>query len=189
MRILGLLLRSLAAGLLLMFALTLNGFANEFATITATTRERNGTYLLDVRIEYTFSRQALEALDNGVPIEVELQMRVERTDAWFWQKPVLDTRLSYLIRFQPLSQLYQVLILDADVQQNFATREAALAAIGELNGLRLVDKEKLDAGKDYVLRLRVKLEIESLPLPLRPLAYLSSAWNLSSEWTAWPLTP
>jgi len=184
-----LLVRSVAAGALLLCVLADSALANEFATINAATRERDGKYLLDVRIEYHFSPQALEALDNGVPLEVELQMRLERAGAWFWQEPVVDAVLSYVIRFQPLSKLYQVTNLDAETQQNFATREAALGAIGELNGLGLVQKDKLDPEEDYILRLRVKLEIETLPLPLRPLAYISPAWNLASEWTAWPLMP
>jgi hypothetical protein len=39
------------------------------------------------------------------------------------------------------------------------------------------------------LRLRADLEIESLPLPLQPLAYLGQGWRLTTGWTQWPLQP
>jgi hypothetical protein len=40
---------------------------------------------------------------------------------------------------------------------------------------------------DYKIRLRGSLDIESLPTPVRLIAYVSSAWDMSSEWHTWSL--
>jgi hypothetical protein len=53
----------------------------------------------------------------------------------------------------------------------------------------LVAQADLVPGEAYQLRLRADLEIESLPLPLQPLAYLGRGWRLTSGWTQWPLRP
>ena len=45
----------------------------------------------------------------------------------------------------------------------------------------------LEPDEQYRVRLRASLERESLPTPLRLLAYFSSSWRLSSDWTTWPL--
>jgi len=37
------------------------------------------------------------------------------------------------------------------------------------------------------VRLRCSLDIESLPTPVRLLAYVSSAWDMDNEWYQWPL--
>jgi len=40
----------------------------------------------------------------------------------------------------------------------------------------------------YFGMVKTALEIEALPLPLRPVAYLTPQWHLSSGWFEWPLT-
>ncbi|MBS1173864.1 MAG: hypothetical protein H6R12_2694 [Proteobacteria bacterium] len=58
-----------------------------------------------------------------------------------------------------------------------------------MKDLTLVRADALDADQTYRVEMRVALDIESLPLPLRPRAYLSPDWNLSSEWSRWRLRP
>ena len=72
---------------------------------------------------------------------------------------------------------------------NYVTRDAAIAALGDLHDLPLLNRGELAAGKDYRVDLKIALDIEELPLPLRPTAYLLPSWKLSSGWTTWPLRP
>ena len=153
------------------------------------TRLIEGTYRLDAQIDFSFSPEALEALANGVPLTVLMQFQVRRADAWIWNANVTDLQLRYAIRHKPLSETYEVYRLPGTAGRTFVTREAAIAALGEVRGLELVDRSRLEAGVDYLVELKVSLDIEALPLPLRPTAYLSSAWKLASPWTTWPLTP
>jgi hypothetical protein len=69
------------------------------------------------------------------------------------------------------------------------TREAAVTALGEIKGLQLLDQSRLEPDVPYEVQIRASLDIEELPLPLRPMAYLYPSWKQSSEWTKWPLTP
>lgn len=50
-------------------------------------------------------------------------------------------------------------------------------------------KDRLDPEVAYQVHMKAELDIEELPLPLRPIAYLRPAWKLGSSWTKWPLTP
>jgi hypothetical protein len=52
-----------------------------------------------------------------------------------------------------------------------------------------VKLDELAADETYHLRMRADLDIESLPLPLQPLAYLGRGWKLTSGWSQWPLLP
>ena len=60
----------------------------------------------------------------------------------------------------------------------------ALKYLGALNELKLTLPEAPPAG-DYSVDLRVGLDIEALPTPLRPVAYTSLSWRLNSGWTTW----
>ena len=64
---------------------------------------------------------------------------------------------------------------------------AAIAALGEIEDLWLLEQERLEPDENYLLKVKVSLDIEALPLPLRPVAYLKPSWDLSSGWSRWPL--
>jgi hypothetical protein len=148
-----------------------------------------GAYLLDANIVYDFSEQALEALDNGVPLTLLVHVQVRRAAAWIWEDSAADIRLRYAIRYKPLSERYEVYRLPGHGGRSFVGRDAAIAALGEIRDLHLVDAGRLEPGEAYEVQIRVELDIEELPLPLRPMAYLSPAWKLGSPWTKWPLSP
>jgi hypothetical protein len=102
---------------------------------------------------------------------------------------LVDRRLRSTLRYHPLSGLYQLHQLDSDHVQQFATREAAVQALGTLRDLALLPLRQLTPGRSYEVRLETYLDLEALPLPLRPLAMLTPSWHLESEPWESPLTP
>ena len=161
--------------------------ADEFSVDSVKTFVKDETLYLDANVAYRFTDTVLEALDNGVPLTLDVHIQVRRVGAWLWEERLTDRHLRYLIRHQALSELYQVVGLSTGGKTNFVTRKAAVTALGEIVAVPLIEREKLDPGEAYEVRIKVDLDIEALPLPLRPLAYLKPSWNLSSEWTKWPL--
>lgn len=150
---------------------------------------RREQYVLSLLIDYRLSRVALEALSNGVPLTFELNVRVEKVWSSLWEKRPFEMILRHQIRYHALTGQYRVVDLASGEQESFVTQEAALYELGDYNDIKLIIKEELDPEADYKMRLRAQLEIESLPLPLRPLAYFHRGWKLSSGWTQWPLKP
>lgn len=144
--------------------------------------------VMDVRFAANLSPVALEALDNGVPLTLEAHIQVRPADAWIWDSSLLDRRLRYSIRYQPLADRYLVGPVPG-AGHTYVTRDAAIAALGDLHDLPLLNRGELTPGKDYQIDLMIALDIEELPLPLRPTAYLLPSWKLSSGWTTWPLQP
>jgi hypothetical protein len=155
----------------------------------AKTRLVDRTYVLDAQVEYAFSPEALEALGNGVPLTFLVHVQVRRADAWVWEDSLADLQLRYALRYLPLSERYEVYRLPGEQGRAFVSRDAAIAALGEIRNLYLVDADRLDPERSYEVQIKVKLDVEELPLPLRPIAYLRPAWKLASPWSTWPLVP
>lgn len=158
-----------------------------FHVTAVETRLVDGVIEMDAQIDYGFSETALEALANGVPLTVDVHIQVRGSDAWVWEPSLVDLRLSYRIRYRPLSEQYLVTRLPGSVGVTYVTREAALVALGDVRNVQLLQAERLEPGRDYEVQLRVSLDLEELPLPLRPSAYLSRDWKHASAWTKWPL--
>lgn len=180
-----------SSGALAALMLLLSGVALAAAfTVTAvTTRLEGNLYVADARIDYRFSPVALEALDNGVPLTVDVHLQVRRRSAWLWEDSLVDRHLRYSIRYQPLSERYLVAQLPEGFKKSFVSREAAIVALGELEGIPLLGQDRLKPNERYEVQLNASLDLEALPLPLRPMAYLRPSWKLSSGWSEWKLRP
>jgi len=169
--------------LLLMFAaLPALSQAADFKISNQNCRSQGNAFVLDADIDFDFSDKAIEALLNGVPLTLEIHLQVRRKGAWLWEKDLLDSRIRYPIRYHPLASVYQVIDLQNNAQQSFVTREVAISSLGDIRGLPVILHSQLEKGKIYNIGLRATLDVDSLPLPLRTMAYLSPDWNLSSKW-------
>ena len=70
------------------------GLAAEGFTVTeVNTRLVEGTFVLDAQVDYQFSERALEALDNGVPLTLQVHIQVRPQDDWIWDNSLVDQRL------------------------------------------------------------------------------------------------
>jgi hypothetical protein len=163
--------------------------AADFRVAQVETHLRDGLYTLDAILDLNFSPEALEALANGVPLTILVHLQVRRANGWIWETSVTDQEWRYALRLKPLSETYEVDRQPAAAGRSFVTREAAIAALGEIKGLQLVEQARLKPGQAYEVQVNVSLDIEELPLPLRPRAYLSPSWKHGSGWTKWPLKP
>ena len=68
------------------------------------------------------------------------------------------------------------------------TREAGLS-LERIVGMPIIARDRLDLDKEYVVRINVRLDVEALPLPMRPIAYIRRDWKIASEPWEWRLRP
>lgn len=155
----------------------------------ALTLGENQRILLDAEIAFDLNDTIDEALDNGVPLTFETHVQMRRAEAWVWESDVVEHRLRTVLQYRPLSGLYELRNLQGDSRLAFATRDAALRTLGKIVGMPVIDRDKLDLDQDYLVRLNVRLDIEALPLPMRPVAYIKRDWKLTSEPWEWRLRP
>ncbi len=158
-----------------------------FDVIEASTRLGDGVYRLNAQIEYSFSEPALDALQNGVPLTIELLMEVRRRRSWVWDETVYSLVQRFRLEYHALSRQYLVHNLNSGERRNFSTRPAALRFMGQIHEFPLLDRSLLAPDRRYEGALRAQLALDTLPTPLRLFAYLSEDWQLASEWYTWPL--
>ena len=145
--------------------------------------------LLDIAEQYELSDDMLEALENGVPLTFVTYINMQRQRSLMWNEDMLEMEVKKVLRYHPLSSQYQVDNLHTNTQQMFATRDAALRALGETRDLPLIKEQRLKPDQLYLVDVRTRHEIDALPLPLRPMAYVSPGWHLSSKVWEWQLKP
>ena len=163
--------------------------AVEFTVVSAHTILVNGVYRLQARFELPLSKDALQALANGVPLTFAIDMEVDRKRDYLWNEAVAQLEQRYRLEYHSLTGHYLVQNLNTGTQESYPNLQEALKALSHLDNFPMLDRHLLDRGERYEASVRVRLDIESLPGPLRPLAYVSPGWYLSSAWYSWPLNP
>lgn len=148
---------------------------------------RDNVYLLNARIDYQLSGEAIDAVRNGVPLILAMDIRVERQRSWWLDKEIATLTQTYLLLYHALTEKYVVHNLNSGIQDNYINLDTALWSLGRVEALPLIDANLLEADAEYNISLRARLDIESLPAPMRPLAYISSDWQLQSDWYSWSL--
>ncbi len=154
---------------------------------SASMHSRHEMLYLDAQLDYDLSQAAIDALDSGVPLTFELEGEIFKPRKWLWDKSIFSFKQHYQVAYHALSQQYVVTNISSSIQNSYSRRNSALLAMGRVNDLPLVEKKSLPVEGDYQVRLRISLDINALPVPMRPWAYINSEWLLASEWYVWDL--
>ncbi len=158
-----------------------DGFIVENAELIAAESD----YLLDADIEFHFSKEALKALEHGIPLQIDIEMVAKQTRKWLWDKTIRETALNMRLEHHPLSNHYLITDLNTGIKRHFKYLQNALDFLGTIKRYPLFARSALDKNKSYTAQVRARLNTESLPAPLRLTAYLAADWRLSSPWFKW----
>jgi len=142
-------------------------------------------------LELVLTPKVEEAIGKGIPIQIVIDLRLVRQRPLIWDARIQTWGLRRELSYHALSGQYLVGRVSAAPvdRESFTSLSEALGELGALDGVALTLGETLDADAQYLLDVRVRLDVEALPSLLRPVAYTSSDWNLNSEWTRWKVQP
>lgn len=145
------------------------------------------SYLLSAEIDYYLSEKAMEALQNGVPLFWDIQIKIQQPREFFWPKTLIETTIRYRLQYHALLKMYRVKNERNGEVHNASTLSSAIDLMSTLRNFQLFNEADFFPEPGAMVALKVNFDRDALPLPLRPLAYLSQQWYLSSDWSSWPL--
>ena len=158
-----------------------------FDVRSAATAMVAGVHELEARLQLILSEEALNALNSGVPLTIELNIDVIRVRRFLPDDLEAELTVTYELEYRPLSQRYILRNLNSGDQDSFATLYSALNNLGRIQGLPVIDDALLEPGSNYRMRLRALLSTRQYPAPLRILFFWRSQWQLQSDWYQWNL--
>ena len=167
--------------------LTADSSRGVFKVTGAETRRGESDWRIDADVKIRLSGGAREALDNGVPLVLDFQVQALEKQPWLWDKVVAEQKRSRQLQYHALSRTYLVKDLNTGFQRSFRYLDEALQDAGVLEDVAVLEFDEMKDGRRYAVRLRGRLDIEALPTPVRLLAYVSSAWDMDSDWYKWRL--
>ncbi len=153
------------------------------------THLHEGVWHVDADLLTALGPRAVEALGHGVPLTLSLTVRLEPLPRWYWPwtEPIAAVEEVFRIHQHALSGQFIVHRLASGRREIHRDLESAVSGIGAVRELPLVPAAALEPGRRYRARLRFALDIEALPAPMRPLAWLTWGRRLDSRWHRWEL--
>jgi len=175
-------------GLALLFAAPAN--ADNFTVKSAQAKLDDRLLYVSARFDLPVNPRIEEALSKGIPIDVVIDVNMVKHRWWWRNRVITDHNLRRRIQFHALSRQYLVSDLRVHDQPiSFSTLTQALTHVGTLDDYKvfLTAKKEIEPGARYLLELRARLDIETLPMLMRPLAYATPSWRRNTGWTEWPI--
>ncbi|HSN71311.1 MAG TPA: DUF4390 domain-containing protein [Steroidobacteraceae bacterium] len=183
--------RCVAFGLLgLLLVLRADAIAAEdrFEIRSAYVELREGVYLLNAQLDFDLPARAREAIDDGLPLSLQLEIIVDRRRRLWPDETVATLEQRYEIGFHALSERYLVRNLNSGEQQSFPTLDAALDALSVIRDLPILDRSLVAPDLRYEVNLRATLDVRSMPEAMRFLLFWVDSFKQTSEWYTWPLS-
>ncbi len=147
----------------------------------------NDYYLVSAHFTYQLSPEALEALQNGVPLFWTIRIKAEQ-QVFFLANTLIEHNIHYQLRYHALLNMYRVNNEETGETFNFSQLANALASISHIKALPVIAQHAVSTPATTTIKIKILFNLDALPLPLRPFAHLNHQWSLSSNWTSWPLT-
>lgn len=159
--------------------------ARDITVEAVSSRIEDGHFVLDAQLDVHLTENTREALENGVTLEFELDTRLLRPRRFWWDGELASGTRRFLLSRHALADGYLLSEQGSDRQQTFKALDDALRGLGALQGYDAGRVDPALRGRHFRGRLRLRLDIEALPAPLRPIAYVSPSWRVSSGWYEW----
>ena len=184
----GMALTSRAGSVVLFLLLSVNVCADENITVEYVSSELvDNSYFLDARINFNPHDDVLEALDHGVDLDIDIIIKVKEKRKWLWDRLYKEDIIKFKLDHLPLSNVYIITNVSNSQQRQFDTLKNALKYLGTLDRYFLLNSENIDDDATLVGSLKAKLNVENLPPPLKPVAFILNKWQSDSESRHWTI--
>lgn len=159
----------------------------EFQISSASSYESKSSIAIDADLKMSFPDDVVEALENGIPLTIAVDIQVLRERLWWRNIVIKESTQRFELRYHPLTNVHEVKNIATDERYTFNSRQDAMAVLGTIRGAHLIEKKELSKNKQYYVQMRILLDISRLPPALRQIASLSSSWRLESPWFRWEI--
>jgi len=146
----------------------------------------HGVFLLHARIEYPQGPAIRTALRDGIALDFDLDVRIDRERHLWFNANIADLTLHRELSYHAVSDRYVVRDVRSGDQDSFATLDEALEYLGRVDAWPILVEPQLDGG-NYTISVRAGVRRGSLPSSLRALLFWTDDWARQSEWYTWSL--
>ena len=155
-----------------------------FEVRSAAVQPEGGVWYLNARLELGLTSAAAEAVLQGIPITVELEVEITTQRRFLPDDGVAHLAQRWRVEYHALTERYLITNLNSGEQAAFPTLAAALGQLEQLRRLPILDMALVEADRRYEISTRASVEIGGLPETVKALMFWRE-WKRSTGWYTW----
>lgn len=142
----------------------------------------DGQLSMDIDTQLSLNNTMRQALNRGLPLFFSIEVEINQPRWWWFDKDLVDTRLTRRLSFNNLTQQWH--ISTGDLSVTFSSFEQALAALRRVRNWPVALSDRFNPETTYEGRVRIRLDTTQLARPLQLDPANRTEWALSSPWKA-----
>jgi hypothetical protein len=145
--------------------------------------EDGGGYSLIADFKVSLNRRLEDAVNKGVVLYFTADFELKRS-RWYWFDQVVAQRgKTFQLSYHALTRQYR--LSSGALHQSFPSLEDALRVLSRLRHWRVVEKDEVDGGVDYIASARLRLDPSRMAKTFQVSALSNRDWSQSSDWLVW----
>ena len=121
-----------------------------------------------------------DAVSRGLPLHFITEFEIYRPRLFWFNKKAASGHMEWRLSYYALTRQYR--LNSASGSESYATLDEAITQMTALRDWPVTTIDRLDAGEEYIVRVRMRLDTAQLPKPFQITALTDSDWNPQSEW-------
>jgi hypothetical protein len=147
-----------------------------------------GVWQLNAILDLGLSQPARDALGEGIPLTLVLDILVTRDRRLLPDVDVAELQQRWQLAYDALSSRYVVTNQNSGAQSTYPGLDDALTALARVRNLPMIDANLLEAGRRHDVSIRASVEIGGMPEAVKLLIFWRE-WSRSTGWYAWSIRP
>ena len=139
--------------------------------------------LVSLEVEGAFTQDVMEAILRGVPADFSFLIKLDRSRSWWADQELADLEVTHTIKYDNLKKEFSVYRSWIDrkpiVTPSLAEAQALMTRI---DGLPIIDLDRMQKNEQYELRAKAELSKMTLPFYLHYVFYFVSLWDFETDW-------
>lgn len=140
----------------------------------------DGVVLLSALFAVDLSSALKDAVSRGLPLHFITEYEIYRPRLFWFDQKAASGHMEWRLSYYALTRQYR--LSTASATETYTSLDEALAQMNSLRDWAVANISQLDAGGEYVARIRMRLDTAQLPKPFQITALTDSDWNPQSAW-------
>ena len=166
-----------------------DGLEGRFEVRSADLELEDNVYHMNVRLDMPISDAVRRGLAEGVPLNLELDIEIERVRQLLPNSRIAELTQRYHLEYNAVSASYTLRNVNSGQQESLATADAALARLSDIRNLPVLDRALIADDRRYEANVRAKLDYGTVPFTLRLVMFWVGDWHRESDWYTWTFQP
>ena len=159
--------------------------ADVFTVQSVTTRLQERVYFLNAVFDLELPDYITRAINQGFELPLVMEIEVYRRIPFWFDEEVVYIKQQYRLNYHSLLDAVSIYNVNSGLKQLYPDMSTALDSMTVLLDYPMLDTDNLEQQRSYRARMRLGIDQQELPLPLKSSSLWQNDWTVASEWFEW----